>query len=94
MDTAQGFVARNRTRQGPYSSTALRQKAVAGTLQPDDMVLACGATKWQLASTVPGLFPPLPTPAPTPAADEPPPKSGPAPLSGRLSRAWWGRSSL
>jgi hypothetical protein len=69
MDNAQWFVAKNRTKHGPYSTAQLRQMAAAGTLQPADMVLAHGAAKWQPASAVPGLFPPPPLAV---SADAPP----------------------
>lgn len=51
------FVARNRQKHGPFALTQLQQMAVAGQLQPTDMLLEEGQQKWYPALEIEGLFP-------------------------------------
>jgi serine/threonine protein kinase len=50
------YYARERQKVGPHALDELRQFAVAGHLQPSDMLLQEGANRWVPASSVPGLF--------------------------------------
>jgi hypothetical protein len=54
---ADWWYTKNGERQGPVSSSQLRQLAQAGELLPTDMVFKEGGTEWKLASTVSNLFP-------------------------------------
>ena len=53
----QWYVARNKERFGPLSTSQLRQMAKAGQLTRDEMVLRVGDQKWCPADTVENLFP-------------------------------------
>jgi hypothetical protein len=53
---ADWWYTKNGERQGPVSSSQLRQLAASGELQPTDMVFKDGGTEWKLASTVSNLF--------------------------------------
>jgi WD40 repeat protein len=50
------YFAQDRRKIGPVSWPRLREMAAAGQLAPTDMLLREGATRWQPASTVEGLF--------------------------------------
>jgi GYF domain 2/Domain of unknown function (DUF4234) len=58
----------------PTSTTALRQLAADGVLQPTDLIWQDGMPNWVAASSVKGLFTPKPAPDPPapPAAPEKP----------------------
>src|SRR5262245_41949703 len=43
------YIARNKTKCGPYTADQLQQLARAGQLSPDDMLLQEGNPKWQAA---------------------------------------------
>ena len=61
------FLARNKQRLGPYSSSQLKQLADAGNIIPADMILKEGRQKWVNAGSVRGLFTgAAPPPAPPP----------------------------
>jgi len=70
----QFYLSRQGKSYGPYPEATLRQMATAGQFVPHDMLALVGASTWQKAADVPGLFaarsvPPIPTrPAPAPAA--------------------------
>ncbi len=55
---ADWWYTKNGERQGPVSSSQLRQLAQSGELLPTDMVFKEGGSEWKLASTVSNLFPP------------------------------------
>jgi GYF domain 2/Domain of unknown function (DUF4282) len=55
---ADWWYTKNGERQGPVSSSQLRQLAQSGELLPTDMVFKEGGTEWKLATTVSNLFPP------------------------------------
>jgi hypothetical protein len=57
------FVARNKTKEGPYTSAQLKQLATAGQLGPQDMVLREGHGKWLPAASIKGLLPAVATTA-------------------------------
>jgi hypothetical protein len=57
MAAARWFIARDKVKVGPFSAADLKQLASFGLVQPGDHVWLDGATKWVLASSVPGLFP-------------------------------------
>src|SRR5262249_14644685 len=59
MGMVQWYVARNQQKVGPFTSQQLRQLVSCAFLQPTDMVLAEGSTKWVEARIVPGLFSPV-----------------------------------
>jgi hypothetical protein len=52
----QWFVARGKSKEGPFSLERMRRMASQGQLLPTDMLLMAGAQKWAAASTVEGLF--------------------------------------
>ncbi len=54
---ADWWYSKNGERQGPVSSSQLRQLAQTGELLPTDMVFKEGASQWTLASTINNLFP-------------------------------------
>jgi hypothetical protein len=54
---ADWWYTKNGERQGPVSSSQLRQLAQAGELLPTDMVFKEGGTEWKLATSVSNLFP-------------------------------------
>jgi hypothetical protein len=54
---ADWWYTKNGERQGPVSSSQLRQLAQSGDLLPTDMVFKEGGSEWKLASTVSNLFP-------------------------------------
>jgi hypothetical protein len=60
--------ARNGTKFGPLTLAQVRHQVALKHIQPDDMVLPQGKTKWQPASSCPELFPQPAVPAPTPPA--------------------------
>src|SRR5262249_45503012 len=60
------FLARNKQRLGPYSSSQLKQLADAGNIIPADMILKEGRQKWVNAGSVKGLFAAAPPPNPAP----------------------------
>ena len=67
----QWYVARNRKKDGPYSTAQLRQMAAEGQLLPADMVLEDGTAQWVPAAQVEAIFPAAgitPAPPPLPAA--------------------------
>ncbi len=51
------FVSRGKEKLGPFSSAQLRAQARSGELQPQDLLLLEGKTKWVAAASVKGLFP-------------------------------------
>jgi hypothetical protein len=61
------FYARNRQKVGPVTLAQLNQLLRCGQLQPTDMVLEEGQTKWATARSIPGVTV-TPTPAPRPPA--------------------------
>jgi hypothetical protein len=70
--SARWFLARNKQRLGPYSSSQLKQLADEGNIIPDDMILKEGRQKWVNAGTVKGLFtanPPAPAPSELPVLE-------------------------
>jgi len=44
-------------KQGPFSTSQLRQLAAEGRLEPDDLIIREGMTEWAKASKARGLFP-------------------------------------
>lgn len=69
--------AQNRQKIGPLSLDQLQQRAATGQLQPTDMVLEPGKTRWVAASTLAGLLPKAPatvSKAPRSATPVPPAK--------------------
>ncbi len=54
---ADWWYTKNGERQGPVSSSQLKQLAQSGELLPTDMVFKEGGTEWKLATTVSNLFP-------------------------------------
>jgi hypothetical protein len=54
--TEQWFYSANKRRVGPVPLDYLRHLASTGNLQPADMVLQVGSSKWVVASSVAGLF--------------------------------------
>jgi len=52
----QWFVGRDGRKLGPYSFATLRQLAERGLLQPNDLVWTEGASEWERADSVEGLF--------------------------------------
>jgi hypothetical protein len=50
------YVARDKQKVGPFVWSQLLKMASDGTLQPAEMLLQEGATKWSAAATIPGLF--------------------------------------
>src|SRR5947209_8201442 len=73
------YVAKGKTKLGPFSREQLKGLAQSGQLQPTDMVLPTGSPKWMPASAVAGVFT-----RPQPAAAAPPkptapPKRAPSP---------------
>jgi hypothetical protein len=56
MPVVQWYVARNQQKVGPFTSHQLKQLVACDFLQPKDMVLAEGSSKWVEAQTIPGLF--------------------------------------
>lgn len=55
------FLARGKTRQGPFSREELRRLALNGELQRTDMVLREGTPRWSPAGDIDGLFDPQPS---------------------------------
>jgi hypothetical protein len=53
---ARWYYASGRQKVGPFSLGQLRERAVAGELQPSSMVWQQGTQKWVTASSIPGLF--------------------------------------
>ena len=51
------FYAQNNKKHGPVTLARLRELAGAGQLHGGDMVLPEGTGKWQVASSLPGVFP-------------------------------------
>src|SRR5437016_2858360 len=72
------YYAQNKQKVGPVSLQRLRQLVTGGQLQPTDMVLQTGSSRWCPAGSQPEIFPPVRpkerfTPAPLPSAVRPPP---------------------
>ena len=63
----QWFMASGKQKLGPFSLGQLKLQASSGKLQPADMLLKAGATKWLRAGELAGLFPPAHPPAPVPS---------------------------
>jgi hypothetical protein len=66
---------------GPFSAEQLRPLAAVGQLQPTDMLLLDGSSKWVAAGTVADIFPAaagVPAARPVPVAAPPPPQAVPA----------------
>lgn len=59
MSNIKWLIAKNRTRQGPFSREQLDQMAESGSLLPSDMVLQVGSLHWMKAETISGLFTPI-----------------------------------
>ena len=57
---ANWFFAHNRTKIGPVSRMHLQLLLTAGVLQPGDMVLRQGESRWIQASAIPGFVPDIP----------------------------------
>ena len=55
-ETGVWFYARGRQKCGPVPMAELQRLAAASKLQPGDMVLQAGASKWVAAGSVAGLF--------------------------------------
>lgn len=55
------FYGRDAQKVGPLRLEQLQQLAAAGQLQPSDMVLQEGGTKWMAAKEIKNLFPGMPT---------------------------------
>ena len=53
----QWFIARNKQKIGPFSTTQMQQKAAIGELLRNEMVLDSNQKKWCLAETVEDIFP-------------------------------------
>lgn len=53
------YLAKNKQVLGPFFFEQLRQMAMAGMVERDDVVLPEGHQKWRQASTIEGLFPPV-----------------------------------
>ena len=53
----QWFIARNKQKIGPFSTTQMQQKATIGELLRNEMVLDSNQKKWCLAETVEDIFP-------------------------------------
>jgi hypothetical protein len=71
----QWFIARGKTKAGPYSDQQLKQLAQTGQLQPTDMIQRTGMTKWVQAKQIRELFDPQkakpqPPATPFPAGSE------------------------
>ena len=62
------FYAKDKKKQGPVSTEELRTLLSRGSLQPTDMILQEGSTRWMPAST---LLQPPPSAAPRPATQPP-----------------------
>src|SRR5262245_33246082 len=57
MAAERWFIARNKTKLGPFSAGDLKQLARHGVLRPEEHVWMEGAGKWMESGTLPGLFP-------------------------------------
>jgi len=57
MAAERWFIARNKTKVGPFSASDLKQLARHGVLQSGEHVWLEGADKWIEAGSLPGLFP-------------------------------------
>src|SRR4051794_11862377 len=57
MAAERWFIARNKTKVGPFSAGDLKQLARHGVLQNSEHVWLEGAGKWVEAGSLPGLFP-------------------------------------
>ncbi|MBI3884512.1 MAG: RDD family protein [Opitutae bacterium] len=80
------FVARNGTREGPYSREEVMGKFAAGTLGGADLAWFEGIPDWIPLAQVPGIVPPIsPVVAVTPSAG---PIPEPVPTSGPQRRPW------
>jgi len=60
---ARWFLIKNKQKLGPYAAGELRRLALAGQLQPADMVLREGDQRWVEARAVKGLLPATPAAA-------------------------------
>jgi hypothetical protein len=58
------FIARDKTKDGPYSTAQLKNLASQGRIQPTDMLTKDGMGKWVLASRIKGLLPATQAPSP------------------------------
>jgi len=75
LPPSQWFLARDKTKYGPFPVAQMSQMAATGQLLPTDMVLEEGENQWSRASQVQAFFPatstaPMPPPV-TPVASEP-----------------------
>ena len=52
------FIARDQTKDGPYSTAQLKELASQCRIKPTDMLIKNGMGKWVLASRIKGLLPP------------------------------------
>lgn len=89
MSQSEWFHSHHGRKLGPFTARQLRERADAGELRPEDLVLKEGTGRWVAAHTLKGLFPdPPPAPAPAPApsplvpVDPPPPD---VPLADRVA---------
>jgi hypothetical protein len=55
--TTSWYIARNKQRFGPFSTSQLQQLAVLGLVQPTEYVLPAGSMRWVPATAVEGLVP-------------------------------------
>lgn len=84
------FYTRNKQKQGPVSSSELKQLAATGRLQPTDQVMKEGTSKWVPAGSIKGLFPANTPAAPQPMSAPPPPMpESPEPARGGSRVLLW-----
>jgi WD40 repeat protein len=73
LDGPTWYYIRDRKKVGPVAEAQLRELVTSGQIRPGDMLLAHGATHWQQAVSVDGLFPTVAVPPPLPNGVAAPP---------------------
>lgn len=88
--SAQWYLYKDGTQQGPFSWEQLRQKAASGGIGPQDQVWSQNMGDWTPADEVEGLLYSQPTPAPDPwsTAAPPPPSAADRRAAAPADGAW------